>query len=99
VRILSGISGVLPQSIDRNYPAALSLAAVVGYHFLLRRPRIAVRRGNAATGTTIQTDDAGKIDMKVRASVKKICDKCKIIKRNGVVRVICEVPKHKQRQG
>ena len=37
--------------------------------------------------------------MKVRASVKKICDKCKIIKRDGVVRVICEVPKHKQRQG
>lgn len=37
--------------------------------------------------------------MKVRASVKKICDKCKIIKRNGVVRVICVVPKHKQRQG
>jgi len=27
--------------------------------------------------------------MKVRASVKKICDKCKIIKRRGVLRVIC----------
>jgi len=37
--------------------------------------------------------------MKVRASVKKICDKCKIIHRNGVVRVICENSKHKQRQG
>ncbi|OFZ11219.1 MAG: 50S ribosomal protein L36 [Bdellovibrionales bacterium RBG_16_40_8] len=37
--------------------------------------------------------------MKVRASVKKICDKCKVIKRKGVVRVICEVTKHKQRQG
>ena len=37
--------------------------------------------------------------MKVRASVKKLCDKCKIIKRHGVVRVICENPKHKQRQG
>ena len=35
--------------------------------------------------------------MKVRASVKKICDKCKIIKRNGKVMVICENPKHKQR--
>ena len=29
--------------------------------------------------------------MKVRASVKKICDKCKIIKRNGKVMVICEI--------
>ncbi|MBI5885659.1 MAG: 50S ribosomal protein L36 [Deltaproteobacteria bacterium] len=37
--------------------------------------------------------------MKVRSSVKKICVKCKIIKRNGVVRVVCANPKHKQRQG
>jgi large subunit ribosomal protein L36 len=37
--------------------------------------------------------------MKVRASVKKICVKCKVITRAGVVRVICENPKHKQRQG
>jgi large subunit ribosomal protein L36 len=45
---------------------------------------------------------AGKkkgITMKVRASVKKICDKCKVIHRRGVVRVICENAKHKQRQG
>ena len=37
--------------------------------------------------------------MKERASVKRICPKCKIIRRRGVVRVICENPKHKQRQG
>jgi large subunit ribosomal protein L36 len=37
--------------------------------------------------------------MKVRASVKKMCDKCKVIHREGVVRVICTNPKHKQRQG
>ncbi|MBW2262391.1 MAG: 50S ribosomal protein L36 [Deltaproteobacteria bacterium] len=37
--------------------------------------------------------------MKVRTSVKKICNKCKIIKRRGVVRVICVNPRHKQRQG
>ena len=37
--------------------------------------------------------------MKVRPSVKKICNKCKIIKRKGVIRVICENTKHKQRQG
>jgi large subunit ribosomal protein L36 len=37
--------------------------------------------------------------MKVRASVKKICDKCKVIHRKGVVRVICVNTKHKQRQG
>lgn len=37
--------------------------------------------------------------MKVRASVKKICMYCKVIKRKGVVRVICKEAKHKQRQG
>lgn len=37
--------------------------------------------------------------MKVRPSVKKICDKCKVVRRKGVVRIICENPRHKQRQG
>ena len=41
----------------------------------------------------------GQQTMKVRASVKKICVKCKVITRKGVVRVICENAKHKQRQG
>ena len=36
--------------------------------------------------------------MKVRSSVKPICEKCKVIKRKGSIRVICENPKHKQRQ-
>ena len=37
--------------------------------------------------------------MKVRASVKKICDNCRVIRRNNTVMVICTNPKHKQRQG
>ncbi|MDZ7789598.1 MAG: 50S ribosomal protein L36 [Xanthomonadales bacterium] len=37
--------------------------------------------------------------MKVQASVKKICRHCKVVRRNGVVYVICTDPKHKQRQG
>lgn len=38
--------------------------------------------------------------MKVRASVKRICRYCRIIKRKGILRVLCSVnPKHKQRQG
>nr|YP_009296339.1 ribosomal protein L36 [Sebdenia flabellata]AOM65274.1 ribosomal protein L36 [Sebdenia flabellata] len=37
--------------------------------------------------------------MKVRTSVKKICDKCRIIRRHRRVMVICENTKHKQRQG
>jgi large subunit ribosomal protein L36 len=37
--------------------------------------------------------------MKVNASVKKRCRKCKIIRRNGIIRIICDNPRHKQRQG
>lgn len=37
--------------------------------------------------------------MKVRPSVKPMCDKCKVIKRKGKVMVICKDPKHKQKQG
>lgn len=37
--------------------------------------------------------------MKVRASVKRICRNCKIIKRDGIVRVICKDARHKQKQG
>lgn len=39
------------------------------------------------------------IEMKVRPSVKPICEKCKMIKRKGKIMVICENPKHKQKQG
>jgi len=37
--------------------------------------------------------------VKVRPSVKRMCEKCKIIRRKGHVRVICTNPKHKQKQG
>ena len=37
--------------------------------------------------------------MKVRPSAKKMCSKCKIVRRQGTVYVICEIAKHKQRQG
>ncbi|HUU30487.1 MAG TPA: 50S ribosomal protein L36 [Phycisphaerae bacterium] len=36
--------------------------------------------------------------MKVRTSVKRICENCKVVRRSGVVRVICTNPRHKQRQ-
>jgi large subunit ribosomal protein L36 len=49
----------------------------------------------------LRTPRAGRAAgaMKVRASVKKICENCKIIRREGVLRVICKNPRHKQRQG
>nr|YP_010847599.1 ribosomal protein L36 [Ceropegia dolichophylla]YP_010848029.1 ribosomal protein L36 [Ceropegia longifolia]QUV77532.1 ribosomal protein L36 [Paralamium griffithii]WLN31761.1 ribosomal protein L36 [Ceropegia sunhangiana]WEV92167.1 ribosomal protein L36 [Ceropegia dolichophylla]WEV92680.1 ribosomal protein L36 [Ceropegia longifolia] len=37
--------------------------------------------------------------MKIRASVRQICEKCRLIRRRGRIRVICSNPRHKQRQG
>ena len=38
--------------------------------------------------------------MKVRASVKRICEACKVVRRKGRIYVICKAnPRHKQRQG
>ena len=37
--------------------------------------------------------------MKVRASVKKICRNCKVVRRFNRIYVICSTAKHKQRQG
>ncbi|MDP1707704.1 MAG: 50S ribosomal protein L36 [Gammaproteobacteria bacterium] len=37
--------------------------------------------------------------MKVRASVKKLCRNCKILRRKSIIRVICTNARHKQRQG
>ncbi|YP_003540965.1 ribosomal protein L36 (chloroplast) [Elaeis guineensis] len=37
--------------------------------------------------------------MKIRTSVRKICEKCRLIRRRGRIIVICSNPRHKQRQG
>nr|AVM82851.1 ribosomal protein L36 [Pyrostegia venusta]AVM82852.1 ribosomal protein L36 [Pyrostegia venusta] len=36
--------------------------------------------------------------MKIRVSVRKICQKCRLIRRRGRLRIICSNPRHKQRQ-
>nr|YP_009318661.1 ribosomal protein L36 [Allomaieta villosa]YP_009318831.1 ribosomal protein L36 [Blakea schlimii]APA17792.1 ribosomal protein L36 [Allomaieta villosa]APA17962.1 ribosomal protein L36 [Blakea schlimii] len=37
--------------------------------------------------------------MKIRASIRQICEKCRLIRRRGRIIVICSNPRHKQRQG
>ncbi|HQY22513.1 MAG TPA: 50S ribosomal protein L36 [Gammaproteobacteria bacterium] len=38
--------------------------------------------------------------MKVRASVKKMCDGCVVVRRERVVKIVCKkTSKHNQRQG
>jgi large subunit ribosomal protein L36 len=41
----------------------------------------------------------GKV-MKVRTSIKPICEQCRVVRRARVVRIVCKKnPRHKQRQG
>ncbi|GHJ51059.1 hypothetical protein Nm8I071_03660 [Nonomuraea sp. TT08I-71] len=40
-----------------------------------------------------------KATVKVKPSVKRICNKCRVIRRHGRVMIICSDPRHKQRQG
>jgi large subunit ribosomal protein L36 len=58
-----------------------------------------VKDNACGCGVHIKTSKRLGTVMKVRPSVKKICDKCKIIRRHGKVLVICQNPRHKQRQG
>lgn len=61
-----------------------------------RRRRYAAAAVRRVSPTLAPGDEA----MKVRASVKKICEHCKVVRRKGVIRVICSRnPRHKQRQG
>ena len=56
-------------------------------------------RSFSQTASDEPVSDRRGAGMKVKASVKKICDKCRVVRRKGVVRIICANPKHKQRQG
>ena len=52
-----------------------------------------------AYGLSLERHCRGERVMKVRASVKKICKNCKVVRRRRVVYVICSDARHKQRQG
>jgi large subunit ribosomal protein L36 len=76
----------LPQAV----PCYLSRSAL--------RPFVRARLPDSWGGReSCSRDKTGA--MKVRASVKPMCEKCKVIRRNGAVLVICQNPRHKQRQG
>ena len=75
----------------RHYGYSRSVSESHGLHQAIRKP--------AEKGQPEVAAPAGDISMKVGASVRKMCRNCKLIRRHGVVRVICKYPKHKQRQG
>jgi large subunit ribosomal protein L36 len=76
-------------------PSAVALEVARLRH--ARRPR---RGSGGRPGSQSRVDwNQPKGIMKVRPSVKPMCEKCKIIRRHGRVLVICSNPRHKQRQG
>ena len=89
VVILATVSGKIRMNYIRILPGDRVTVEISPYD--LTRGRITFRFK--------QNQIRRKEFMKVRPSVKPICPKCKVIKRNGKVMVICENPKHKQRQG
>jgi large subunit ribosomal protein L36 len=58
-----------------------------------------MRASRAERGSQDARHIEEKSAVKVKPSVKKICSKCRIIRRHGRVMVICSDPRHKQRQG
>ena len=85
--ILAHVSGKIRMHYIRILPGDRVTVEISPYD--LTRGRITFRHKQSQEGKR----------MKVRPSVKPICDKCRIIKRKGRVMVICENLKHKQRQG
>ena len=93
--ILAHISGKIRKNFIRILPGDKVKVEMTPYD--LTRGRITFRLKQQKISRTNLYIKENK--MKVRSSVKKMCDKCKCIKRKGRIAVICENPKHKQRQG
>ena len=61
---------------------------------------VRLRKKEHAAYNPVSNRQRESAPMKVRASVKRICENCKIVRRKGRIYVICSTnPRHKQRQG
>ena len=92
--ILAHISGKIRKNFIRILPGDRVKVEMTPYD--LSKGRITFRLKQFKSKSNINKKEK---TMKTRSSVKPMCDKCKVIKRKGRVAVICENPKHKQRQG
>src|SRR5579875_1838684 len=98
-KVLAHISGKMRTNYIRILPDDRVVVELSPYD--LSRGRIVYRYKCRvrATGPGAAPGPARREVMKVKPSVKKICSKCRIIRRHGRVMVICVDPRHKQRQG
>ena len=85
------LSGEINKKIVKKQLTSFICACYNAIRTLLNSAFLRVQKG--------AFEKKGGFAVKVRSSVKPICEKCKVIKRKGSIRIICENPKHKQRQG
>jgi large subunit ribosomal protein L36 len=96
---------VVPYKIDwvagqtEPSPLALSRRARLRKFFGLGVGLVSLTPSPLPKGEGELVKRYGIFDMKVQASVKKVCRNCKIVRRKRVIRVICTEARHKQRQG
>ena len=91
--LLAHISGKLRTNFIRILPGDKVTVEMSPYDLVKGPHHLALQ-----ISTRVSTKRRFNI-MKVKPSVKPICEKCKVIRRKGRVMVICQNPKHKQRQG
>ncbi|KAF2254673.1 hypothetical protein BU26DRAFT_514542 [Trematosphaeria pertusa] len=100
----------LRHTLLSTRPALPSAAARSIHTSTLSQQRPSIRRNpntfaelsSRFNGLRLQTQQQQTRGMKVRSSVKKLCDGCKSVRRKKgkYVYIICSKnPKHKQRQG
>ena len=93
-KVLAHISGKMRMHYIRILPDDRVVVELSPYDLVA---------GGSCTGTSKSQQTthyhSGDSTVKVKPSVKKICSKCRIIRRHGRVMVICSDPRHKQRQG
>jgi ribosomal protein L36 len=87
--------GILPMSFTGVTPVSWPLL----FGYAKEETEEEAHHGQDARGTPAAAGYMRSEAMKVRSSVKRMCENCKVVRRKGVVRVICTNPKHKQRQG
>jgi large subunit ribosomal protein L36 len=92
--------------LNSAHGTSLRFAELLPFGVLLEREGVCAREGiyprpgsGGHDGSQSRSPDQPKGIMKVRPSVKPMCEKCKIIRRHGAVLVICQNKRHKQRQG
>src|ERR1700735_3377609 len=99
-KVLAHISGKMRMHYIRILPDDRVVVELSPYD--LSRGRIVYGDKYRAEGARAENPAPERLRrtaMKVKPSVKKICSKCRVIRRHGRVMVICSDPRHKQRQG